>query len=73
MESVKCECPERSTGNPDLDWMYRPEEEAGRIHEPGECRGTFELTRYRRSDDSIAVLCSCCCFPTDTALEAVDR
>ena len=64
----KCECPERGVLSLFADW-YDPETELPYVdHEPGECKCTNELKKYKR-DGKVLWLCSCCCLNSDEEYE----
>ena len=68
MKQIKCECPEEASYNPIASMIgYLPEEEAGKVHKPNKCKGTYELRQYKR-EDKILRLCSCCCMGGDKEL-----
>lgn len=64
----RCQCPTRGQVSDAMLSRYAPEEKAGMNHEPGKCKGTYDLRQYRRGS-SFLWLCSCCCLPGDIPFE----
>jgi hypothetical protein len=67
---LRCECPHEANGSA-MAALFAPEERAGMIHAPNECRGAFNLAVYLRNGEEIT-LCSCChLFGDEFVREAV--
>ena len=60
-----CECPE--TGLVVDKKLYDPKEYAGMNHEPGKCKGTYNIQQYLRGGGKLW-LCSCCTLFGDARL-----
>ncbi len=63
----KCECPIDDNVTGTMEKFYSEEEKSGMNHKPGECKGTYDLKRYKR-DDRKLWLCSCCSFSGDVEI-----
>ena len=69
LEIIKCQCPEKGYVPPTEENMYLEEEKNGMNHEPGHCKGTYKIKKYKRGDKEL-YLCSCCNILGDIEIKA---
>ena len=67
MKKIRCECPETGATSPALEYLYSDEERPGMNHKPNECKGTYNIRKYKRGDKEL-YLCSCCWLTEDTLI-----
>lgn len=68
-KKIRCQCPKLGEVLPEREYLYAVEEKSGMNHKPNKCKGTNNIKKYRRGDNTEVYLCSCCTTIDDVEIK----